>query len=168
MDKYTNLNSTTNGIKNISSTLKTLCILTFIGVGMMNFFGAAYHYYTIDKNIVLLQQQLKATEYKDNDAAISTMQDALDGYYKARENKMQNLWIDIIAGILCAVGAAMMMRLLKNGFFVYTIGELLPVIYHFIVFGFGKVTFSAITSAFLVVIPLTFIVLYAVQLKDME
>ncbi|MFM2048547.1 MAG: hypothetical protein RI955_1095 [Bacteroidota bacterium] len=168
MEKNTPLQGSTNGVKQISSTLKTLCILTFIGVAILNFFGPIYHYYNIDKEILILEKQISKLQNEDKNEITATLQDVLDANYKSRDNKTQNLWVDIIAGILCIVGAALMMKLFKNGFFIYTIGELLPVIYHFFIFGFGKIDFSAITNAFSVVIPLTFVVLYAVQLKDME
>jgi hypothetical protein len=154
----------------ISSTLKTLVILTFIGSFFFNFVGPIYHYINIDKNIVELEKSIHQLKQKSDEESImvGSLEDALDASYKARENKKSNLITDLIAGILCIVGAALMMKLNKNGFFVYTIGEFLPVIFHFVMFGLGSGKFAIFTSAFAIIIPLAFVIAYAVQLKDME
>lgn len=152
-----------------SSLLKTMCILTFVGVVLFNFVGPIYNYLNLEKNIVSLEK--KVTELKavdENSIAVTSLEDALDASYKAKQNKNNTLILNIVAGILCIVGALLMMLLNKNGFFLYTIGELSPVIFHFVMFGFGNTKFSIFTSAFSIIIPLAFIIFYAVHLKETE
>jgi hypothetical protein len=163
------LDSMLSNRKKDSSTLKTICILTFIGVALFNFFGPIYSYYNIEKNINKLEQQIQSQEKKEgSELVMTTLQDALDASYKQRDNKNTTLGINILSGILCIIGALLMLKFNKNGFFIYTAGELLPLLYHYIIIGFGVGKFAMITSAFSIIIPLSFIILYAIQLKDVE
>ncbi|MEN9522001.1 MAG: hypothetical protein RL065_378 [Bacteroidota bacterium] len=152
-----------------SSFLKTMCILTFIGVSIANFIGPIYSHINLDKNILILEKKIDELKSVDeNSIAVTSLEDALDETYRAKQNKNTTLILNLLAGAFCIFGATLMLFLNKNGFFFYTIGELAPVISHFIMFGFGNTKFSMFTSAFSIIIPLAFIIIYAVQLKDME
>jgi hypothetical protein len=152
-----------------SSTLKTLVILTVIGVCLFNFFGPVYSFFNINNNIDTLETKIQKLEEKEaSGTVITTLQDALDASYKQRDNKNETLAINIFSGILCIVGAILMLKFNKNGFFIYTAGELLPILFHYIIIGFGVGKFALISSAFGIIIPLSFIVLYAIQLKEIE
>ena len=69
----------------------------------------------------------------------------------------------------------MMMKLKKTGFFLYLVGELLPLIYTFLVLGgLGAMSIPMLGEAVIVVylialvIPLAFIVMYGLNLKHMK
>ena len=83
--------------------------------------------------------------------------------------------ITVLANALCIVGAIMMMKLKKTGFFLYLVGELLPLIYTFLVLGgLGAMSIPMLGDAIIVVyiialvIPLTFIIMYGLNLKHMK
>ncbi len=155
------------GKKSLPEMLKVLCILTFIGCAF-TFVSAVYNYATIDKKIGEMETQMQKAQESGNATVIGMLQDAEDAVIKAQQNKIPIFIITILSGILCAVGAFMMWKLKKNGFFFYAIGELVPTIYSLIFIGIGKGIFGIITSVFGFVIPLVFIILYATQLKHME
>jgi hypothetical protein len=65
---------------------------------------------------------------------------------------------------LCVFGAIQMRQLKKQGYFLYLIGELLPLVAVFLFMGIGALKgFGAIT----LVIPLVFIILYTMQRKHL-
>ena len=111
--------------------------------------------------------KLKAQE-SGNATVIGMLQDAQEAVIKAQQNKTASFIVNILAALFCLGGALMMWSLKKNGFFVYVIGEFTPTIFSFLIIGIGKGAFGIISSGFLVVIPLVFIILYATQLKHME
>ena len=72
--------------------------------------------------------------------------------------------ISIVGIVLCVVGAVWMRKLKKDGFWIYTAGEILPLIGSFILLGTKQ--YTGVTSIiFGVGIPVLFIVLYARQRK---
>ena len=154
--------------KQLPEMLKVLCILTFIGVGILNFVSGTYNYLTIDKKIAEMDKQIETIQQSGNSTAISIMQSAEEAVIKAQQNKTVLFIVNILGGLLCLVGALMMWKLNKNGFFLYTIGELLPTIVQFVFVGMGTGLFAIITAAFAIVIPMVFIILYATQLKEMK
>ena len=83
--------------------------------------------------------------------------------------------VTLLANVLCIVGAIMMMKLKKTGFYLYVVGELLPLIYTFVVLGgLGAMNVPIFGEAVIIiylialVIPLAFIVMYGVNLKHMK
>jgi hypothetical protein len=79
------------------------------------------------------------------------------------------LWIVTILSVaLCFYGVLQMRKLKKEGFYLYSIGELIPLIGTGIIIGFGN-QFNG-TSSYVIGIglPLLFIVLYYTQTKFMK
>lgn len=80
----------------------------------------------------------------------------------------QNMTILIVTGIigtvLCFVGALWMRKLKKDGFWLYTAGELMPVIVSLVLMGTSQMNgVFATISGF--ILPVVFVVLYASQRK---
>jgi type II secretory pathway component PulF len=74
--------------------------------------------------------------------------------------------ISVVGIALCFVGALWMRKRKKDGFWIYTGGELLPVIGSFIVMGTAQ--FTGVVSVLLAVgIPVLFVILYANQRKHL-
>ena len=96
--------------------LKVLCILTFVGCAFA-FGSAVYNYLTIDKKIGEMEVSIQKAQEGGNATVIGMLQDAEDAVIKAQQNKTPIFIITILSGILCAVGAFMMWKLKKNGFF---------------------------------------------------
>ena len=156
-----------NQKKSLPDTLKVLCILTFIGCAFV-IGSTVYNYVTIDKQVIEMESKMQKVEETGNTMVIGIMQDAQAALINAQQNKTASLIVGVLAALLCLGGAIMMWNLKKNGFFVYTIGEFTPTIFTFLVLGIGKGTFGILSSGFLVIIPLVFIILYATQLKHMD
>ena len=157
-----------NSKKLLPENLKILCILSFIGIGLFNFVRGINNYMTIDKKVIEMESKINKIEDSGNGLLIDIMHDAQTALLKEQQNKIPSLIVNLVAGILCLVGVLLMWKLKKNGFFIYTIGELIPMMYSLFFIGFGKGTFGIITSAFLLIIPVVFIILYSIQLKHMD
>jgi hypothetical protein len=87
--------------------------------------------------------------------------------------------IQTICAILCLVGSIQMWKMKKMGFYIYTVGELLPLILSYILFADamkalsgagGKGLASAIAAGGIIgaLIPIAFVVMYFVNTKDMK
>ena len=83
---------------------------------------------------------------------------------KTMENKIPILLLNLVGVALCAYGAIEMRKLKKQGFILWLAGEVVPIITSFLFVGVGVFKgFSAIILLF----PITFIILYSVQRKNL-
>ncbi len=80
-----------------------------------------------------------------------------------QSNMLPLLLVGGLGIILCFVGALMMRKLKKDGFWIYVAGQLLPIIGSFALLGMAQ--FTGITSYAMFIIPIVFIALYAGQRK---
>ncbi len=90
---------------------------------------------------------------------------ALEMARKSYESRFPMLIIGLVAIGLCIYGAMQMRTLKKQGFYMWLIGELLPVIGGIIFIGMGM--FSGLAMLGLIV-PVLFIILYSTQLKYLK
>lgn len=124
--------------------LGTLCILTWVGcilsiiatIYCIAFVGNAYISFPLIKSMTMVC-----------------------------ENHWLMSGICLISSFLCAFGAWLMWRRHKSGFFIYTAGEMLPVVFIFVI---GENTFNCISSIFMFLFPLSFIILYASCLRYLK
>ncbi|MFC4261990.1 hypothetical protein ACFOWM_03805 [Ferruginibacter yonginensis] len=141
--------------------LNVLTILTFIGCA----FGALFSLGT-----PWLMKLSKGFVDKAMENSSSLPPEKLAELEKSRagmEIMMANLTPVLIIGIvgivLCFVGAMMMRKLKKDGFFIYCAGQIVPVVGNFVLLGLSQ--FTSIWSYFFALIPFVFIALYAAQRK---
>ncbi len=142
--------------------LNVLTILTFI--------GCAWELYSNTKNFLggrkALEEMEKAQEKLAEAPAWARKLAGPEVYemlQKSLENKVPILIIAMIGTILCLYGALQMRKLKKEGYTLWLIGELLPIIGAII---FLPVFFKTIFVYFLI-FPLLFIVLYSFQRKHL-
>ena len=83
---------------------------------------------------------------------------------KAIDNKIPIIAINLVGIALCVFGAIEMRKLKKQGYFLWLIGEVLPIIATSI---FLPVFFNTVFAYFLI-FPLLFIILYTVQRKNLK
>ncbi len=78
--------------------------------------------------------------------------------------------LNMIAPIFCVVGSVFMWNLKKQGFFIYLFGQLIPILVSFyIALVVNNIKGPSLVFAILAnVIPMGFIVLYGLQLKDLR
>lgn len=84
---------------------------------------------------------------------------------KAVENKLPMMVIGLVAVSLCIYGALEMRKLKKQGYWLWLIGEILPIISAVIFI--GGVFFKTF-AAFFLIFPVIFIILYTVQRKHLR
>lgn len=149
--------------KALPGSINILTILTFIGcgisllTGLWNFANARKGLETLEK----LQESGdmdKAPGFLKNMMGPEALEMARIGY----ENRVPIFIITLVALSLCVYGALQMRSLKKQGYYLWLIGEILPIIGGIIFIGMGMLSgFGLIT----LIIPAVFIILYSTQLK---
>jgi len=140
--------------------ITVLCILTFIG-SALSFIGALWGYFSITASEKFLQNMSASQD--DAHGMISGMQETM---IKAVENAVPNLVIGLLCSLICFYGAMKMWKLKKAGFFVYSVGEIIPPISAFFLGGGGLIGGAGAVIGLLIAI--VWIVLYAINLKYMK
>ena len=156
-------NSTELSVKP-SSRLNVLTILTIIG-SIMSLFSSIWGYFGADKNYEQIEKTMNSADYNNSPAFVKSMinQHTMELAQKLLENKIPLLIVGVIGSILCLYGAFAMRKLKKEGFMLWLIGELLPLMATLLFIGFGAFSgFSLLGLAF----PVLFIVLYATCRKE--
>lgn len=151
--------------KKLPTMLNVLTILTFIGSAFqlvsipLSKFGMKFAKQAMDNPEVL--EKLSERDLQD-----------IEKQGRAFDMMMANttpLWIVVIlSAALCVYGAIQMRKLKKDGFYIYSVGEILPVIGYVIIIGWDLTFINNQSYFFNIGIPLLFIALYASQLKHMK
>ena len=150
--------------KKLPTGLNVLTILTFI--------WCAYELYSSVSNFLKGTDALKELEEgreKMGESAPGWAKsmvgpDVVAMVEKSIENKIPLLIISLIAIALCVYGALEMRKRKKQGYWLWLIGELLPIIGAAIFI--GSVFFKTFVVFFLI-FPVIFIILYTVQRKHL-
>ncbi|MES2374114.1 MAG: hypothetical protein V4557_16175 [Bacteroidota bacterium] len=145
-----------------TGSIKTLTVLTFIGSGLA-ICGSLWNFVKADKAVADMEAA------RDNEATPAFLRDMMtpEAIANARTmaaNKFPVLIISLVAAILCIVGAAQMRKLKKQGYFLWLIGEILPLIGMMIFVNVASVT-SGMAAMIGLGIMLLFIILYTTQRK---
>ena len=148
----------------LPTTLNVLTILTFIGCGL-GLIGAIYTYITIGFSYdTLTNMDLSDTENMPGFVQ-GLMNASVEIVRKQYENRHLLFAASMVSLLLCFVGALQMRKLRKQGFIIYTIGELMLPIINAILIGIKGT--AGIGMLFGLVIAVVFVVLYASQRKHM-
>lgn len=149
----------------LPQTIGVLSVLTFIGSGLVILFQL--YYFAAAKRIydtaMAGQQQIDQAP-----GFVKTLQgpDPIGTIQRSYDNRIPISLLTIIAAVLCIVGAVQMRQLKKNGFYIYLVGELLPIVTTAIFIGMASM--AGISFYFGVLIYAIFIILYATQLKYLK
>lgn len=150
--------------KKLPGMLNVLTILTFIGSGLalLLTLGSSW-LMSFSKKIMDNAEGMELPP--DKMAEIEKGRKAIEMF---EANKYPIIISGLIGIALCVYGAMQMRKLKKEGFYIYTIGELLPLIIGAFLMGFS-VQYSS-TSSYVtnLGLPLLFVILYATQLKYMK
>ena len=158
-------------VKHRPTFLTVICILPFIGSGYYLISGP-FSYVTAPQYVESLK--VKKAEAlsdpslqskKNNKPWVKDMvSSAFDGL---TVNNVQNsALVTIGSGLLCLIGAILMWRLRKAGFYLYLIGTLLSIVGTALIF--KDYTALLLWPVVLFVIGLAFVIMYAVNLKYMK
>jgi hypothetical protein len=150
----------------IPGTLNVLTILTFIGSGL----GLISNIWSFIMAKNSYDKMLEMEASGDVEKMPGFMKkfvgpEALEMTRIAYENKLPILIVSLIGIGLCVYGAIEMRKLKKQGFYVYLMGQILPMIGAVIFM--GAAVFSGL-GAFGLIFPVLFIILYATQLKYLK
>ena len=159
-----------------STFLTVLCVLTFIGSaygiyqGVTSITNSAKMVEMFKKSSNPEQQaeqrkKMEASNDRGSKIGLKMMESVKE---MADEKKLkQSGVIAIIANLLTLAGAILMWRLNRTGFFIYLTGVVVTVVSPIVIYGTGAFV-AMLGAAFAFFIGLLFVILYAMNLKDMR
>lgn len=145
--------------------LNVLTILTFIGSG----FGvnvSIYNFATIEQQIEQQKEDIQMLEKlvaMDNNPFMGA--DMLESMKVMYENIYLIQGTALLVAIGCLIGAFMMRKLQKNGFYIYTAACVIGVAVPLAVIGFGMMGMMIVLGS---VFSIAFIIMYGVNYKYMH
>jgi len=153
--------------KKQASTLKTLTVLTFIGSGL-GLIGAVYTFFTAKTSYEAVDKLMNGGDLDKVPSFLRGMYtpEFLEMARKSYENRIPICLLSIIAMALCIFGAIQMRKLKADGYWLWLIGELLPLFAT--LFFLGTAAFNGIFAWIGVLIPLIFVALYTAQRKHLS
>lgn len=153
-----------NGQPVLPSTLNVLTILTFIGCGI----GILFVLLTpmINKFFLGFMDKAKSSGRELTVKELSDIEKTKSLMELSQANLVPLMAVGLVSMGLCLAGAIMMRKLKKDGFWIYTGGELLPLIANFIILGMAQ--FTGVVAVVLGIgLPVLFVLLYANQRKHL-
>ena len=75
------------------------------------------------------------------------------------------LGVGILGAVLCLIGAIMMWKQKKTGFYIYVVGEIVPPIISMVLVGMGGMGALGVLGF---IVPIAFIIMYGVNLKHLS
>jgi len=152
-----------NSFHEVPKMINVLSILTFVGSGLtilvaiLVYFIAPFIRSTNEKNMELINSQGGS----GNEIIDNMMESSIDAL-----NYMEEIYLGyFITAILCITGAFLMRKLKKLGFYIYSIATIISISVPFYFLGFGLASLNYI---FPIIIGITFIILYGVNLKHLK
>ena len=158
------LNLEQKDMQKLPTMLNVLTILTYIGCAL-GAIGALYSYFTISASYKLMEGYQGMTDGlngSENKAVQSLMSGSMELVKKQYENRTMIMILAIVGVALCFYGAMQMRNLKKQGYLIYVVGELIPLISYAVFIGFGSL-FGGVGMIFTTLIAAVFIILYTTQ-----
>lgn len=151
--------------------LTVLCILTFIGSGGLGLLGQLYNYATFESSYDTKYEQITNGLEAMNDAGMdsgfmySFTENNLIILEKSAENLGMVTALTCLFALLSLLGAIMMFKLKKNGFYLYVVANLFAILVPLALIDFNATMFMTMIGGGITVL---FVILYAINLKHME
>lgn len=143
--------------------LTVLCILTYIGVGI-GLIGSVMGYMATQAAAAMMGG-MESMGSAEGMSAMPGMEDAMATANAAFQYATMILGIGVLGSILCFVGAMMMWKQKKTGFYIYVVGEIVPPIVSVVLLG---MTGMGALGMLGFILPIAFIVMYGLNLKHMS
>lgn len=141
--------------------LTVLCILTFVGAGFA-ILTSLFSVFTMGQ----LEQGMRAMDETFSDSKIGV--DFGNSYRWTKISYVLNLF----GALLCLTGALFMFKLKKIGFYIYIVGQILPLFGSFMTMNSMLkgvfASFGMIAMVFGMLFPIAFIIMYGLNLKHMK
>lgn len=157
------LNLEQKDMQKLPQMLNVLTILTYIGCALA-VIGAIYNYFTIGASNKLIESMSTASQDAGSSTLQSVVNQSVDIVKKQYENRTLIMLFALVGAALCFYGAMQMRNLKKQGYMIYVIGELLPILSFAIFVGFGSLLGGA-SMIMGTLIAAVFIILYSTQRK---
>ena len=151
--------------KKLPSGLNTLTILTIIGCAVGLIFSV-WGFTNAEKRVTDMEKAMASPDFdKMPDFAKKMMTpEALEVTRTAATNKVPILIISLVGVTLCFVAALQMRKQKMQGYYLYLLGEIFPVICIPIFMGMAAYKGFGIIG---LIIPVLFVILYTVQRKHL-
>ena len=160
------LNLEDKDMKKLPQGLNVLTILTYIGCAL-GAISAIWNYITASAAYKLYETSgVMDTLKTDNSQLNSVLAGANEMVKKAYDNRMMILIFALVGIALCFYGAMQMRNLKKQGYLIYVVGEILPIISFAVFIGFGGL-FGGMAMIFSTLFAAVFIILYTLQRKHL-
>lgn len=149
--------------------ITVLCILTFVSCGL-SFISSIYGLATANKS----EETVKAfSRLQENDSLPVLFGDVSEGMVKIAEWTVTSHYLSLGNVLICLVGALLMWRLRKVGYFIYIFGQILPFIALVGMYSaVQNVPFLGITmligSIVTAIFAIAFIIMYGLNVKHMR
>ncbi len=137
--------------------IKTLTVLTFIGCG--------FAFLVSLLSFLFADFLLRMTEEAMNSGKTPMNTDNLEALRVNAANRVPIFITSFICTGLCLFGAIQMRKLKKDGYWLWLIGELLPLFATGFFIGFGY--FKGLQGIASIAVVALFVILYSVQLKHL-
>jgi hypothetical protein len=149
----------------LPGSLNVLTILTYIGCAL----GLCWTFGSFAFMNWSMRMMSKAEENGNlTEKQLADMEKGKVVIQKMMENKAAIIVIWLAGIALCFYGAMMMRKLKKEGYYIYIVGQILPIIASIILLGSSNV-FSGISNyIFTLGLPALFIILYGTNLKYLK
>lgn len=148
----------------LPSSLNVLTILTFIGCAIGLIFTLATS--AINKWLLGFMDKAISSGQELSAKDLADMEKGRAAIEKVQANLVPLIVVGLVSVALCFIGALWMRKLKKDGFWMYTAGEILPVISGFILIGTAQYT-GVMSYVLGLGIPALFIILYSLQRKHL-
>ncbi|MGZ4056225.1 MAG: hypothetical protein ACXVPU_01680 [Bacteroidia bacterium] len=152
------INSETNMPPKMPQFLKVLCILTFIGAGL-GFLGGIYNLIKAPTAVEDFEQR---QEMMGDAAKGGFLGNMMESAHQSAINAFPLAAGTIGSNLFCLIGAWMMWKQRKAGYYAYVVGQLFGIAVPAVFMGFS--IFLIIGIAF----PIAFIIMYGLNLKHMS
>lgn len=146
--------------------LNVLTILTIIGTILFSFIGGVWGFLSAEKTYKNTKDLLDSGKLDEAPAWARGMMtpEMLEMQHKMLENKFPILIITLVAGALCLYGALEMRKRKKQGYILWLVGEILPMLATVIFIGTNAMKGFGLIG---VLIPVVFIILYTINKKEL-
>jgi hypothetical protein len=150
----------------LPSGLNVLTILTFIGSGL-GLLSSLYNFANAKSGLDKMEEAINSPNYESMPAFAKKFlsPEALETARKSYENRVPLTLIAVIGIALCVYGAMQMRKKKMQGYYLYLIGEIIPLVSTIVFIGMGALT--GFMGIIIVCITLLFILLYTVQRKHL-
>lgn len=145
----------------LPSMLNVLTILTFIGCGLFALLTLGTPMFLSFSKNMIEKAQSSGKDLSAKEAA--DIQKGLAQIELSEANMIPLIIIGMAGIILCFVGALMMRKLKKDGFWIYIAGQAVPIIGNSVLIGVAQ--YKELGSIFMLTVVAVFIILYATQRK---